>query len=81
MANAWLTHVKATMKKHKGMKFKEVLKMAEKTYKKSASSVASPKKRRRTKRRRSKSRKSKGKKSKGKKRKGKKTRKRRRRRK
>ena len=33
MANAWLAHVKATMKKHKGMKFKQVLKEAKKTYK------------------------------------------------
>lgn len=36
MANAWLAHVKATMKSHKGMKFKDVLKQAKKTYKKSA---------------------------------------------
>ena len=39
----------ATMKKNKGMKFKQVLKMAKKTYKKS-SSGASPKKSRRRKR-------------------------------
>jgi hypothetical protein len=32
--NAWLTHVKKTMKAHKGMKFGQVLKMAKKTYKK-----------------------------------------------
>jgi len=31
--NAWLTHVKKTMKAHKGMKFGQVLKMAKKTYK------------------------------------------------
>ena len=38
MANAWLAHVKATMKKHKGMKFKQVLKEAKKTYKSSPKS-------------------------------------------
>jgi hypothetical protein len=32
--NPWLTHVKQTMKSHKGMKFGQVLKMAKKTYKK-----------------------------------------------
>ncbi len=32
---AWMTHVKATMKAHKGMKLMQVLKMAKKTYKKS----------------------------------------------
>ena len=30
----WLTHVKKTMKSHKGMKFGQVLKLAAKTYKK-----------------------------------------------
>jgi hypothetical protein len=29
---AWLTHVKKTMKAHKGMKFGQVLKLAKKTY-------------------------------------------------
>jgi len=33
MANKWLTHVKKTMKAHKGAKFSAVLKMAKKTYK------------------------------------------------
>ncbi len=33
--SAWLTHVKKTMKSHKGMKLKAVLKIAKKTYKKS----------------------------------------------
>jgi len=32
MANKWLAHVKSTMKKHKGMKFGQVLKLAKKTY-------------------------------------------------
>ena len=41
MANAWLTHVKKTMKAHKGAKFGAVLKMAKKTYK-GGSSVVSP---------------------------------------
>lgn len=31
MANAWLAHVKATMKKHPGKAFKQVLKEAKKT--------------------------------------------------
>jgi hypothetical protein len=75
MANPWLAHVKATMKKHKGMQFKKVLKMAKKTYKKiGKSSSASPKKRRRTKRRR----KSKGRKSRGRKKKTKRRRRRKR---
>jgi len=34
MANKWLSHVKATMKSHKGKSFGDVLKMAKKTYKK-----------------------------------------------
>ncbi len=34
MANPWLAHVKETARKHKGMKFKDVLKHAKKTYKK-----------------------------------------------
>ena len=37
--NSWLTHVKKTMKAHKGMKFGQVLKMAKKTYKKSGGGV------------------------------------------
>lgn len=32
MANNWLEHVKKTMKLHPGKPFKEVLKMAKKTY-------------------------------------------------
>ena len=44
MANAWLTHVKSTMKKYPKMKFKEVLKKAKHTYKKSASSSSCVKK-------------------------------------
>lgn len=32
--SAWMTHVKATMKSHKGMKLAQVLKLAKKTYKK-----------------------------------------------
>ena len=38
MANPWLAHVKETARKHKGMKFKDVLKHAKKTYKKKAHS-------------------------------------------
>ena len=33
--SAWMTHVKKTMRAHKGMKLAQVLKMAKKTYKKS----------------------------------------------
>jgi hypothetical protein len=33
--NSWLSHVKKTMKAHKGKSFKAVLKMAKKTYKSS----------------------------------------------
>jgi hypothetical protein len=36
---AWLSHVKKTMKSHKGMKFGQVLKLAAKTYKKGGSSM------------------------------------------
>jgi hypothetical protein len=32
---AWMSHVKATMRAHKGLKLKQVLKLAKKTYKKS----------------------------------------------
>jgi len=47
-SNKWLSHVKKTMKAHKGKSFKVVLKMAKKTYKGgaaepySAPSTASP---------------------------------------
>ncbi len=34
-AGSWMRHVKKTMRAHKGMKLKDVLKMAKKTYKKS----------------------------------------------
>lgn len=30
--NPWLTHVKITMKKNKGKKFKDILKIAKKSY-------------------------------------------------
>ena len=35
--NSWLAHVKATMKLHPGKSFKQVLKIAKKTYKRSQS--------------------------------------------
>ena len=35
--NSWLSHVKATMKVHRDKSFKQVLKIAKKTYKKSQS--------------------------------------------
>ena len=81
--SAWLDHVKATMKEYPDKAFKEVLKLAAKTYKKTKSTVkyaVTGKKSRKVKRGGKKSRKvKKGKKSrKGKK--GKKTRTRRRRR-
>jgi hypothetical protein len=33
--SAWMTHVRKTMRAHKGLKLKQVLKMASKTFKKS----------------------------------------------
>jgi hypothetical protein len=36
-SNSWLAHVKATMKLHPGKSFKQVLKIAKKTYKRSQS--------------------------------------------
>ena len=33
-AGSWMAHVKATMRAHKGLKLKQVLKLAKKTYKK-----------------------------------------------
>ena len=41
MANAWMDHVKNTMKLNKGLKFKEILKKAKKTYKKVTNSILS----------------------------------------
>ena len=68
MGNPWLAHVKATMKKHPGKEFKEVLKLAKNTYKKVQSVVVGKKnKSRKSKKRKSGKRKSK--KGKGKKRK------------
>jgi hypothetical protein len=34
MGNPWLAHVKKEMKKNKGKKFKDILKIAKKSYKK-----------------------------------------------
>lgn len=45
MANKWLAHVKETSKRNPGLAFKDVLKMAKKTYKKSAVDTASKKSR------------------------------------
>jgi hypothetical protein len=42
MANKWLTHVKKTMKSHKGKKFGDILKMAKKTYKGGADVQGAP---------------------------------------
>lgn len=42
MANKWLTHVKKTMKSHKGKKFGDILKMAKKTYKQSGGGDVTP---------------------------------------
>jgi hypothetical protein len=39
--SAWMTHVKKTMRAHKGMKLMQVLKLAKKTYKKSKKGGAS----------------------------------------
>jgi hypothetical protein len=38
--NSWLSHVKKTMKAHKGKSFKAVLKMAKKTYKKKGGAIS-----------------------------------------
>lgn len=35
--NSWLSHVKSTMKQNRGMSFKQVLKLAKRSYKKSHS--------------------------------------------
>ena len=51
MANAWLIHVKSTMKQNPKMKFKAVLKKAKHTYKKSPSSKKRVKKARKTRKR------------------------------
>ena len=68
MGNPWLAHVKATMKKHPGKEFKEVLKLAKQTYKKVQSVVVGKKKKsrksRKTKKGKKPSRKGKGKKRK-----------------
>ena len=40
-SNSWLAHVKATMKLHPGKSFKQVLKIAKKTYKRSQSQSSS----------------------------------------
>jgi hypothetical protein len=45
MTNPWMVHVKATMKANKGKKFKEVLKLAKKTYKKQGKSKGVAKRR------------------------------------
>ena len=78
MGSAWLDHVKNTMKSHPGLKLKEVLKIAAKSYKKGSGAVSSHKKvhKRKHRRTRRKSRKHHSKK-KGKK-KGRKSRRRRR---
>ena len=36
LAGSWMAHVKATMRANKGLKLKQVLKLAKKTYKKTA---------------------------------------------
>ena len=43
--NSWLAHVKATMKLNRGKSFKQVLKLAKKSYKKSQSQSGGKKKR------------------------------------
>ena len=40
MANAWQAHIKEVAKKNPGMKFKDVLKAAAKTYKKTSTGVS-----------------------------------------
>ena len=43
MGSAWLDHVKNEMKKHPGLKLKEVLKIAAKSYKKGSVSASGSK--------------------------------------
>lgn len=38
--SAWMSHVKKTMKAHKGMKLMQVLKLAKKTYKKTGGALS-----------------------------------------
>ena len=52
MVNRWLAHVKETARKNRGLKFKDVLKHAKKTYKRLASSLKKTVKRRGAKKRR-----------------------------
>lgn len=42
LSTTWMAHVKATMRAHKGLKLKQVLKMAKKTYKKAKKGGAVP---------------------------------------
>jgi len=59
MGSAWLEHVKNEMKKHPGLKLKDVLKIASKSYKKgSVSASGSKHKTRKHKKRRKKHKKS-----------------------
>ena len=60
MVNRWLAHVKETARKHRGMKFKDVLKHAKKTYKRMASSLKKTVKRRGSKKNRKRSRRKSG---------------------
>ena len=46
--NSWLSHVKATMKLHRGKSFKQILKLAKKSYKKSQSNSQQGGKRRKS---------------------------------
>ena len=43
MGSAWLDHVKSEMKKHPGLKLKDVLKLAAKSYKKGSVSASGSK--------------------------------------
>ena len=48
MGSAWLDHVKNTMKSHPGLRLKEVLKIAAKSYKKGSGSKTQKKHRRKS---------------------------------
>ena len=58
MANAWLVHVKNTMKLHPGLKLKEILKLAKKSYKKGTTVASGTKKHKKHRRKHRKHRKS-----------------------
>lgn len=68
MGNPWIDHVMATKRKHSGKSFKEILKMAKKTYKKSPTVHKKKTHKRKTHKRKSRKRKTRKRKRRGKRR-------------